>query len=320
MAGAVLERELRRRGRVEFSVASRDDDLEIRALLRETPMAGRISLSLEREPNYFAEDDLLGGTRQTILARDGGRVVTVGSCVTRELFVNGRACRVGYLGALRMAGDYAGRADILRRGYQFFRVLQEGQPAEFYFTSIASDNARARQFLERGLAGMPIYEFVGDYATVVLRSGGSRPMARDGFWEELRGQFALAGKQMLGPTLWDQRAFKQTVVRGYSGMLRLLRPILGLPRVGEALSNAFVFNLASLNDSVAKGLRGEAARRGIKWVTFGFDGRDPRLPLLRRAFRCHVYWSRIYVVRWPGLGRGAAELDGRLLAPEVALL
>src|SRR5215469_6102172 len=87
-----------RSGRVEFAVANEGDDAEIRRLLRENPMAGEISLSLEREPHYFADANVLGETKQTIIARESGRVVCVGSCTIRQRFINGAPCRVGYLG------------------------------------------------------------------------------------------------------------------------------------------------------------------------------------------------------------------------------
>src|SRR5262249_43630213 len=64
-----------------------------------------------------------------------------------------------------------GRFDVLRRGYEFFAELQTKATADFYFTSIAEENARARRFLERGVAGMPRYEFVGTFVTLIIRVG-----------------------------------------------------------------------------------------------------------------------------------------------------
>src|SRR5262245_40623147 len=125
MARAVLERELTpRKAGVRFELASDADDAAIRRILRENPMPGRIALSLEREPDYFAESKMPGVVRQTILAREGNRVVCVGSCAVRLRFVNGAPKRVGYLGGLRLDAAAAGRFDILRRGYEFFRELQ----------------------------------------------------------------------------------------------------------------------------------------------------------------------------------------------------
>src|SRR5262245_37409589 len=136
MAGAAFEHEapVRQGNRARFTVATRADDAEIRCLLRENPMPGTISLSLEREPDYFADADLAEEQKQTIVAREDGRVLSVGSCTLRERFVNGWARRVGYLGSLRLDSRAAGRFDILRRGYQFFRELQRDAPEDFYFT------------------------------------------------------------------------------------------------------------------------------------------------------------------------------------------
>jgi len=136
--------------------------------------------------------------------------------------------------------------------------------------------------------------------------------------------------------LWDQRAFKQTVIRGYAPWLAAVRPMLNLvaratgrprlPAIGETLANAFVSHLAvAVEDSAAlveliAALRKTARRRGIELLTFGFDANDPRLATIRANFRAREYRSRLYIVRWPGVGGAASELDDRLLAPEAALL
>ena len=136
--------------------------------------------------------------------------------------------------------------------------------------------------------------------------------------------------------LWDQRVFRQTVIRSYATSLAFARPFanlaaftLGTPRLpaaGSILAHAFISHLAmdplkpdSLIPLVAT-FQTLAKQRGIEFLTFGFNAADPRLVLLRRHFRCREYRSRIYVVRWPSLGGSARELDGRRLGPEVALL
>jgi hypothetical protein len=374
MARDVIERELTgtRPGRTAFALAGEDDDADIRRLLRENPMPGNISLSLEREPDYFADAHLPGETKQTIVARVAGRVVCTGSCTVRQRFVNGAPCRVGYLGGLRLDAGQAGRFDILRRGYEFFHELQAGEPADFYFTSIAADNERARTLLERGLLGMPRYEFIGEFVTVLLSTAGrpavSKPDASPvppmkQFIELLNNhnrqqQFAPcwsedefaalqslglrlddfqfirgAGRIVAGAALWDQRNFKQTVIREYAKPLARARPLLNLvarftggarlPAIGETLANAFVTQLTVDPDrltGLVNDLRGAAARRGIELITLGFAVSDPRLAVVQKNFRRREYRSRLYVVRWPGGGGAAAELDGRILAPEVAWL
>ncbi|NOS69841.1 MAG: hypothetical protein HOP33_07915 [Verrucomicrobia bacterium] len=364
--------------KVQFSLATRADDFEIRRLLRENPMPGAISLSLEREPDYFADADVPGEQKQTIVAREADRVVCVGSCTTRLRFVNGQPRRVGYLGGLRLDASVAGRFDILRRGYEFFRELQTESPADFHFTSIAADNLRARSFLERCVRGMPRYEFVGEFATLLIgapstasASSASHPQRAEPVlgapqlanslnhhnqhlqlaphWtnEQLQSLGPLGlraedfyagpeGNNQVAAALWDQRSFKQTVIRGYAPWLAVTRPALNLlarisgnprlPAVGAILLNAFISHLAVASDDkvslltlVAK-LQATAKLRDIELLTLGFAANDPRLAIVQKQFRCREYRSRLYVVRWPGIGGAAEELDGRILAPEVALL
>jgi hypothetical protein len=374
MAGAILERELTsaRTSRVQFDIASKADDAEIRRLLRENPMPGRISLSLEREPDYFADAELNSQSKQTIVARESSRIVCVGCCTMRQRFVNGEPRRVGFLGGLRLDANWAGRFDILRRGYECFRELQSDARADFYFTSIAADNYRARNFLERGIRGMPRYEFIGEFVTLLIPIRGGREnifkkssglprrelisllnscnQARQfaPCWEESElialenlglalsdFGFVNAHQKVAGcAAIWDQRRFKQTVIRGYPSGLAFVRPAFNLwarlteqaqlPPIGGVLAKAFVSHLVCRDESSLKELITDlfaaARQRGIELLTLGFAANDPRLEIIRRNFRGREYRSRLYIVRWPGLGGAVDELDDRVLAPEVALL
>jgi hypothetical protein len=136
--------------------------------------------------------------------------------------------------------------------------------------------------------------------------------------------------------LWDQRAFRQAVIRGYSPWLAAARPVLNsigrvidgprLPPAGDMVANAYVSHLAVAADdsksliALITELRRIAAQRGIELLTLGFAANDPRFATLRSRVRCREYRSRLYVVHWPEIGCAARELDDRFLAPEVALL
>lgn len=295
MAGPVATRELKPRS-VSFALATEADDPEICRLLRDNPMAGQISVSLEREPSYFAEAACTQLDHQTIVARENNRLICMGSCSFRTRFVNGRAGRVGYLGGLRLDQQAAGRFDVLRRGYNFFRELHhETEPC---FTAIASDNERAIRFLERAAPGMPIYDYVGEFVTAVLpvrkrtRANRSLTIERASNIDELvvflnehnchyqfapswtaedllrlRGlglqigdfwQIRSGGRIAACGTLWDQRSFKQTVVRAYAAPLswarRWLNPMFAvcgrpqLPPVGTTLAHGFISHLAVAAD------------------------------------------------------------------------
>ena len=375
MAGALPDSKLIEipKGQIEFALAGTADEAQIRRLLRENPTRGRISLSLEREPDYFLDAHVPGEDKQTIIAQENGRVACVGSCTIRQRFLNGRSRRVGYLGGLRLDSAFAGRFDVVRRGYDFFREIESADPADFYFTSIAADNERARRFLERGLPGMPRYEFLGEFVTVVIRTT-RQSICRLPSQSSVCVQKECVSRinehnriYQLGPTwsvdelnhletlgleasvtlnaqssmvasaaLWDPRNYRQTVIHGYSPPLAFIRPaaniaawILGQPRLpapNTILANAFITQLVvdPANSpaliELINVLRKTASQRGIEFITLGFAGDDPRLVAVRSNFRRREYLTRLYLVRWPEFGGSASELDGRLLAPEVALL
>ncbi|MCI0743771.1 MAG: hypothetical protein L0Y58_00045 [Verrucomicrobia subdivision 3 bacterium] len=382
MEGTLSRSELRNRrnSRIRFELADESDDADIRHLLRNNPMAGKIELSLEREPSFFADANLPGEEKQTIIAREDNRVVCVGTCSVRSRFVAAEPRRVGYLGGLRLDRSVAGRFDILRRGYEFFRALQAANPADLYFTSIAADNERARKFLERGLPGMPRYDFLAEFVTLLLSvepvprsktnqkfsfGGGAGAPSLDEICEvlnkegrhdelapcwsveqlsalELLGlsqndfQVARNGEQIVAcAALWDQRKFKQTVVRGYAPWLSRWRAAINLmasiahqprwPVPGRALAHAFVSHLAMpANEpdaltAMVSAVSAVARRRKIELLTLGFAANDPRLATVRAHFPHREYRSRIYLVHWPEAIGTAPKLAG-YLAPEAALL
>jgi hypothetical protein len=148
---------------------------------------------------------------------------------------------------------------------------------------------------------------------------------------------STGGTALACAALWDQRAVKQTIVRRYSRRLGRLRPLVNvaaaltgrplLPAVGREIRHAFVSHLVAdpgrpeLVELFVNLLHGPARTRGIDYLTLGFDARDPRLAHLRRAMRPREYRSRLYVVHWGEDGAAITRgLDGRLLAPEVAVL
>ena len=343
MAGTAAASELSPR----FAIATREDDAAIRRLLRETPMHGAISVTFEREPDYFRGANLAGGVDQTIVAFAGDRLVCMGRCTQRECWVNEAARRVGYLGELRLDAAARGRFGIVRDGYRFFHEQQRDDPADLYFTSIAADNERARRLLEGGARGLPGYTFLAELETlaVALRRGRRRNDLRRGVaattrhlpamlrvlneharrhplaavWtvETLhalerhglpleRFLLAFAGDEIVAcGALWDQRAFRQTVVHGTTLAHAFLSP-LAFAEGAEAMLPDFIEAFFPL-----------AAEIGIEFLTLALPATDARLPGLRARFSTHPYRSRLYRVDWPE--QQTIEAAGAFL-PDVALL
>jgi hypothetical protein len=369
-------------GRVTMALAGPADEPALRRLLRETPIAGALSLSFEREPDLCHAAAVEGDRHRLVAGRDDeGRIVGMAARTVREVWVNGAPARVGYLGQLRAAGEWRGRIRALREGFALLAADRREAELPFDLTSVVLDNAPARRLLEAGVAGFPTYRPLGELVTLAFvprperaRRGPGLALergtperlpeiaallqaegARRQFAEVVTGdrlacparsrglspsdfQLVTSGGRLVGcAAVWDQRAFKQTVVRGYARHLALARPLLGwagpalglprLPPVGAPLAAAFLAFVAVPGDdpAVLDALLGaalaDARTRGLDQLLFARAAGDPLLPAARR-WRHLAYRSMLYAVHAPGGpgGAAAATLDGRPLGPEVATL
>lgn len=161
-----------------FELAQAQDETSLHQLLRSSPMPGWITLSFEREPDYFLATTIEGDTHQTMVARERetGRVVGMFTRSVQDAFLNGDVRRMGYLGQLRVDPAYRGSVRRLRQGYEACRQLlhRDGQ-TPFYLTSIIESNERARRVLTAGLPGLPTYHEFEIFATLALPCRHARP-------------------------------------------------------------------------------------------------------------------------------------------------
>lgn len=362
---------------LELARAEHDDVL--RRLLRDNPIPGWVQLSFEREPSYFSAATI-EGDNDTVLAREaaGGRVVGMFSRSVHEAYLDGRPRRLGYLGQLRVDQALRGRFRRLRQGYDACRRLRRDGEVPFDLTSIVEANHRVRKVLTANLPGMPTYQELEPFSTLVLpcraarggrpprglavEHGGTRRLGDVARhlqrtyaryqcaprWteealasERCRGLtaddffLALAGGSLVGClALWDQRSFKQTIVRGYEPRLARVRSLLNvaaslvgyprIPPVGAALRSAYLSHVAVDDLDVLAALVQqalcEAARRGYECLVLGFSCRNPLLALVKRRFRCLEYRSILYLVHWEDGAQAVRALDGRIAHVEVATL
>lgn len=176
------------------------------------------------------------------------------------------------------------------------------------------------------------FQFAPFWTEEILRDPGrSRALSSDDFI------VALRGNRIVGcAALWDQQSFKQTIVRGYSGLLRLTRPFLNLapafsgmpvlPATGSPLPHMFISHAAVDGDDIEIMLslidraRLEAKSRKPAYIAMGLSDKSPFLRPVRKKFRHMVYRSVIYLVCWPGDGGGLCEIDERPAHPELAIL
>ncbi len=147
---------------------------------------------------------------------------------------------------------------------------------------------------------------------------------------------AVDGDKITGAIgLWDQSAYKQSVVRGYGGKWRWGRPIynaaapfLGfpaLPPVGERIREAYAALVSVRDDDPAvframlRRMLNAAAEAGHSSVILGLDLRDPLLKAA--AAQRHIsYRTSLYVVFFEDGQEFADSLDGRIPSVESSSL
>ena len=147
---------------------------------------------------------------------------------------------------------------------------------------------------------------------------------------------ATRGCRVVGcAALWDQRGFKQAVVRGYSPQLARWRRLINLaaplfrmpalPPIGSPLDFVYLSHVAVDDDrgDVMAALLVEARRRlepGVRYMVTAFSDGSPLLAAASRVARHRTYRSGLYLAFWPDGRQLAASIDSRLPHPEVAIL
>lgn len=363
-------------GNIAFAVATSADGGDIRRLLREGATEGWIRISLEREPDAFATPQLVSRHAFIIAREQrSGEAIGICEQSLRHAFIDGKRRLLPYLGALRVTPKYRHRIGVLQGGFMAVReFLRDPTAVPYALTAIAADNHVALRLLGAGLPGIPTYRPLEPIATFALRPSRRRKTGiRSEFaakadlpviavhlqrcYQKL--QFApewnavdialcrdLYADDFIvirrGPgiaacvALWDQRRFKQTMVRGYSdfvGRIRpaanLVAPLLGMPRLpkpGEPLDQIFLSHLAVNDDdphlfaALIDAALTAAYERKFAVALLGLACRHPLAGITASRYRPREYRSLLHLVHWDD-GGGAAETVQRPIPHvEIAML
>ena len=176
---------------------------------------------------------------------------------------------------------------------------------------------------------------IGDVAEFLSREGSRRQLSSVWTADSLQRlaayglttddmRIARADSRTAGVIgLWDQSAYKQSVIRGYSGWLRAASPLL--PRPGTRLKSVYASLVCIAHDDVRvfDALLREvctlAAARGFDYLLVGLDVRDPLSAVVRT--HPHVaYPSRLYLASWPDGDHCHESLDDRPAYVDIATL
>jgi len=258
------------RFQIRQAVPSDNDSLQ---LLARVPMAGSISIAMEREPDYFASSSVQNDSPHVAVvcdSRGNNRIIGVISLGTRRVYIDGTETRVRYLSDVRILPQYRGLRP-LRVINDYIRDCEMSDRSRTMHSIIFRDNTLYRGIIDRPpdlvrrLKYLWYYES-GEFRTsaISLQAGSRthtpRYQIRRGVADDVDQmqrffdaeapakqfypayRFAEIGKdyfkgleigdyflafehgRLVGITgTWDQSAFKQTRVAGYSGWLKRFR-------------------------------------------------------------------------------------------------
>jgi hypothetical protein len=254
------------------------------------------------------------------------------------------------------------------------RLLHHGRATPYALTAIAADNRAALRLLNANLGGMPTYTPLEPFSTFALRPRSATlsvcvERARSDDLAAIavclartyrRYQWAplWQARDLIDPrrcpglnaedfliirrgagiaaclALWDQGAFKQTIVRGYAGWLGRLRPVAnlvaplaGMPRLpaaGEVLRQVYLSHVAVEGDDerlfreLIDAALVETQQRGFALALTGLAERHPLSAVLRRHYRPREYKTLLHIVNW-GASPVAASSQ-RLPHVEIAVM
>ncbi|WNG40962.1 hypothetical protein F0U61_50150 [Archangium violaceum] len=127
--------------------ATREDNPRLLELFGAVPMQGELVLATQRAPDFFRLYDMQRGDTELWVHEVEEGLDGMGAVLVREGWLEGRPCRVGYLGDLRTRFS-ARRSRGLARFYG--PVLEETakrQGVDVFLTSVMATNAAALQAL-----------------------------------------------------------------------------------------------------------------------------------------------------------------------------
>jgi hypothetical protein len=249
----------------------------------------------------------------------------------------------GYLAAI-VEGNREATGVLVRKPRRTFPAFH---PVAEYCTLAISAN-RAKPELRTDLRISPPQARELAEVVAFLRVNGSRRQFFPAWTEESLSRLsssglgledlriARRGDQIVGVAgLWDQSAYKQTIVHGYTGWLKAAAPLYNigapwfgraaLPRPGDKLRSAYASLISIANDEIAvfrallRALYNLACGRRLGYLLVGLDARDPLLPAAY-DYSHVVYRSRLYLAEWCDGSRIYEQLDGRPDYVDIATL
>ncbi len=241
---------------LDFS-ATPEDGKAILEILESSAAKGDIELIYTRRPDAFASYSKEYGDARVFISKKDGRAVGTCAEILRDVYIGGQKCKAAYICGLKKDAGFDGHIGFTP---SFIRGLEQ-KDVDFYYCSVVADNKETLKTFE-GLKRILAAELITRYTTYILNpkvriksdvSNFEFRQARecdiprllefinaegrkhdlfpcvnslDGFHGLSAEDFYILSKNgsiLAVGALWNQRDYKQYVVKRYGGIYRLAR-------------------------------------------------------------------------------------------------
>jgi len=367
-----------------FDLAQEKDEMELRNVFDEVSQESDIRVSFGRHPNIFHSISILGKINQMMITRnteDNG-IIATGVRSVKEVYINGKAGRIGYYSGLKIKAVYRSLT-LFGRGIKYLKGLHQDSQVSAYLITILDGNEAVRKVLTSGRAGLPKACYLGGYKTYAIDIARSlnvfHPEIQNlkieradeknigealNFINEIntsrqfstchlvhdfeskheiyRGlkpeNFYVArreGKICCVVALWDQRAFKQTVVAGYSRRFKVLKNFYNffskflrfasLPKEGTSIDNIYLYGNAVGKENldvyrfVLKKIIDDCSESGHRYILAGLHEGDFLNKVFLELISAKMK-SKLYILFWKDGEEFISSLDEKIPYLEIATL
>ncbi len=344
----------------KLDFATAEDSKELLEIFERMDFKGNISVLFTRRPDPY-QSFLYEGEKvflPILRERKSNKIVGLGCCIVRRAYINGEEKRVGYLTGLKSLPEYRNRVPNIPKLYkQLYEETREH--VDIYYTTILKENLFAQKMFEKKRKDMPEYKYCGEYTVYCFRTGivtkAKKYILKKGdieglnkLWEENAHLYNFAaadlnfyglertdiytmsdidGNTVAACAVWNQQSYKQYIVTGYKGLLKIFKHLPlrflkypDLPKENIPVNYACVtaFYVKKNDKEIAECFLKKVAEAEKRhdFLMLGLHENHPLQDMFNRTK--HIkYKSRLYTVNW---GDKDLCLDDRLINIEVGLL
>ena len=147
---------------IKYRLATHEDNGQLIALTSSSGMPGKMSLRIDRNPDFFRINELRGETK-VYVAVDGIKIVGSISVSDQTTFINKKILPLYYISDFKVAKAYRNQGIGLQLTNEVVKYL-ETQDADFAFLNVSKGNKRPFVFFkDRG--HYPDFESIGSFTT-----------------------------------------------------------------------------------------------------------------------------------------------------------